>query len=54
VSDPTLRIASQSVVPAKAGTHSSDARAAEWWIPARAGMTDYGAASGKQKPEVVG
>jgi cytochrome c-type biogenesis protein CcmH len=27
------------VVPAKAGTHFSAARASDWWIPASAGMT---------------
>jgi hypothetical protein len=30
------------VIPAQAGTHWSDARAAETWIPACAGMTVFG------------
>jgi hypothetical protein len=29
------------VIPAKAGIHSSDARAAERWVPAFAGTTTY-------------
>jgi hypothetical protein len=32
---------SQTVIPAKAGTHSSEARMVEGWIPAFAGMTAF-------------
>src|SRR5947209_10437532 len=32
----------QSVVPAKAGTHLSEARTAEGWVPAFAGTTVWG------------
>jgi hypothetical protein len=33
------------VIPAKAGIHSSDARAPEGWVPAFAGMTGKGRTS---------
>jgi hypothetical protein len=37
--DHAVHVSSISVVPAKAGTHLSVARAAEGWVPAFAGTT---------------